>query len=408
MDLDHFKYLNDTASHQAGDLYLASLACSLKKCLRAGDVLARVGGDEFAALLPGAGTREAQSIARRILERVRQAHITVAGEAVHLTASIGIALFPRHGRRPGELLSRADVAMYQAKEQGGNQVCLYEPAGDPHTRMLSQLSWVTRIREALAQERFVLYLQPILDLRQDRVTRYEVLVRMRGTDGSLVPPGTFLAAAEQFGLIREIDRWVVRRAIRLIAEQREEGRDLCLEVNLSGKAVSDQELLQIVRKELSTTGVDPSLLIFEITETAAVASIEAAKTFISVLRSLGCRFGLDDFGVGFSSFNYLKRLPVDYLKIDGSFVRNLSHDEGDRHLVRAIVQVAQGLGKETVAEFVEDEETLRLLKELGVDYAQGCLIGLPCPPEEALACTIPAPECAQVFATGGEGRRAPR
>ncbi len=392
LDLDHFKYVNDIASHREGDRYLAALAGSLRKCLREGDVLARLGGDEFAALLPGAGAAEAQAVARRILGRVRRTRVTVAGEALHLTASIGIALFPQHGRRPSELLSRADVAMYQAKERGRNQVCLYAAEGCPHAEMRSRLAWVTRIREALAEDRFVLYLQPILDLRQDRVTQYEVLLRMTGRDGALVPPAAFLDAAEQFGLVREVDRWVVRRAIRLIAEQRQAGRDLCLEVNLSGKAFSDPELLQLVRQELSATGVDPALLIFEITETAAVANLEQARGFIAALRSLGCRFGLDDFGVGFSSFNYLKQLPVDYLKIDGSFVRNLTHSETDQHLVKAIVQVAKGLGKETVAEFVGDEETLRLVKEFGVDYAQGYHVGLPRPAEEVLAPAAPAGE----------------
>lgn len=202
---------------------------------------------------------------------------------------------------------------------------------------------------------------------------------MVGEDGGLVMPGTFLHVAERFGLIREIDRWVVRRAIRLLSEFRQAGRELCLEINLSGQAFTDPELLSLIRQELAATSVEPANLIFEMTETVACDNMAEAQHFIADLKALGCRFGLDDFGVGFSSFNYLKHLPVDYLKIDGGFIRDLPRDPVDQHLVKAIVEVARGLGKKTIAEFVENEETAHLLREYGVDYSQGYHIGRPGP-----------------------------
>lgn len=211
----------------------------------------------------------------------------------------------------------------------------------------------------------------------DQISRYELLVRMAGDGGEIIPPGAFLGLAERFGLIHAIDRRVVRRAIHLIAEHRRAGRELCLEVNLSGKAFGDSELLLMIRRELAETAINPACLVLEITETAAIADIGQARKFVDALGALGCRFALDDFGVGFSSFYHLKHLPVTYLKIDGSFIRNLPCDPGDQRLVKAMVEVARGLGKQTIAEFVGDEETLRLLREYGVDYAQGYHIGRP-------------------------------
>lgn len=379
LDLDNFKYINDTLGHQAGDEVLALLPGILRRHLGEGDVLARLGGDEFAILLPDADAAAAQGVAREILQSVRRQDIQVAGERVEFTVSIGIALFPEHGTTVEELLARADLAVHRAKEEGRNRVSLYTLDAEWLAEARAKLAWEKRIRQALEQDRFVLHFQPILDLRHPAASRFEALLRMAGEDGGVNPPGDFLGVAERFGLIHEIDRWVARAAIRFLAGERRAGRRLCLEVNLSGKAFDDAELLPLIQEELSRSAVDPADLVWEITETAAVANIHKAQEFIRTLKSLGCGFALDDFGVGFSSFNYLKHLPVDYLKIDGGFIRDLPRNPVDQHLVRAMVEVAHGLGKRTIAEFVGDETTLRLLRDYGVDYAQGYFIGRPEP-----------------------------
>lgn len=385
LDLDNFKFVNDSLGHRAGNEILAEVARVLRQTLRESDVLARLGGDEFALLVSGADAGRAQAVAERILDRVRHHTVMVAGQSLDLTGSIGIALYPSHGLTADDLIAAADTAMYQAKEAGKNRFAVYAPEDGRRHRMQEHLMWVSRTRAALEEDRFLLYLQPILDLRRRRISQYEVLLRMVGDGGEVIPPSAFLDVAEQFGLIRDIDLHVVRKAIRLLEDLQRAGHDLSLEVNLSGKSISDPAFLDLIRRETAASSVDPRRLIFEVTETAAVANMDDATRFIEGLKSLGCRFGLDDFGAGFSSFNYLKHLAVDHLKIDGAFVRNLPQSPIDRHLVQAMVQVAHGLGKETIAEFVGDAATLRLVREMGVDYAQGYHVGKPCPCEEVMA-----------------------
>lgn len=401
LDLDNFKYINDTLGHQAGDELLALLPGILRSHLGEEDVLARLGGDEFAVLLPCADAEAAQGVAREILHSIGRQGVEVAGERVEFTVSIGIALFPEHGATVEDLIAHADLAVHRAKEEGRNRVCLYTLEGDWFAEARAKLTWEKRIRQALEQDRFILHFQPILDLRHPTAPRWEALLRMVGEDGEVIPPGAFLGVAERFGLIHEIDRWVARAAIRHLAGEQRAGRRPCLEVNLSGKAFDDPELLPLIEEELSRAAIDPADLVWEITETAAVANINKAQEFIRTLRSLGCGFALDDFGVGFSSFNYLKHLPVDYLKIDGGFIRDLPRNPVDQHLVRAMVEVAHGLGKRTIAEFVGDEATLRLLREYGVDYAQGYFIGRPEP--QARAPSALAPDAAE---DAGAGRAA--
>jgi EAL domain-containing protein (putative c-di-GMP-specific phosphodiesterase class I) len=239
--------------------------------------------------------------------------------------------------------------------------------------------WSDRVREAVEKGRFVIHAQPILDLATDQISQYELLIRMRGEDGELVLPASFLATAERFGLVQGLDRWVAQQAIRLIESHGRAGRDLVLEVNLSGKTLADQEFATGIGREMVKAGIEPSNLIFEVTETAAVADIEQARRFAESLTRMGCRFALDDFGSGFASFYYLKHLPIHVLKIDGEFVKDLPRTPNDQLIVSALVQVARGMGMKTVAEFVEDEETLAILKRLGVDYAQGYYIGRPAP-----------------------------
>lgn len=377
LDLDNFKDVNDSLGHLVGDELLASLAGLLRERLRETDIVARSGGDEFAILLHHTDGDQARAVAEHLLDAVRRHNIVVSGQPVGATASIGIVLIPEHGATVGELFARADLALYQAKENGRNGLAVYRPERDCQAQAESRLGWQHRIQEALEKDRFLLDAQPVLHLRSNQISQYELLLRLVADGGAIVLPGAFLDIAERFGLIHEIDRRVVRRAIQLIAEQRRMGRDLRLEVNLSGKAFADKELLPMIERELATTSTSPASLVLEVTETAAIANMHQAQKFVGTLKGLGCQFALDDFGVGFSSFYRLKYLPVDYLKIDGSFIRNLPHDPMDQHLVKAMVEVARGLGKETIAECVGDEETLQVLRECGVDYAQGYHIGRP-------------------------------
>ncbi|MBI5284537.1 MAG: EAL domain-containing protein [Chloroflexi bacterium] len=379
MDLDTFKDVNDSRGHHAGDELLFALARLLREQLRATDIVARLGGDEFAVLLPHTDTEQAQTVAADLLDTIRNRTFVAGGSPLRITASIGMAVFPDHEVSAGECLSRADLAMYRAKDEGRDRVCLFTPDGDWQAQIESRISWQQRVREALENDRFVLHAQPILNLADGRISQHELLLRLDGGGGDFVLPGMFLDVAERSGLIQDIDRWVVRQAIRLIAEHQAAGDDIRLEVNLSGKAFADHELLPMIQRELEASGVDPARLILEVTETAAIASIDEAQQFLRTLRAVGCGFALDDFGVGFSSFSHLKHLPVDYLKIDGSFIRDLPRSPVDQHLVQAIVGVARGLGKRTIAEFVGDGETLRLLREYGVDFAQGYFIGRPMP-----------------------------
>ena len=382
LDLDQFKDVNDSRGHRAGDDLLARLALLLQERLRNTDVVGRLGGDEFAILLSHATAEQAVTVARDLLDAIRNHTFEIGESALGITVSLGIALFPEHGATAAELLSRADMAMYRAKDEGRNRAVMFAPEGGWQARIESRMDWHQRIREALDKDLFVLHAQPILDLRTNEVSQYELLLRMVGPDGEMIAPSQFLDIAESSGLIQDIDRWVVSRAILLLAEHKAAGYDLRLEVNLSGKAFADPDLLPAIQRDLATYGVDPRNLVLEVTETAAIANMTDAREFVRTLQGMGARFALDDFGVGFSSFSQLKHLPVDYLKIDGSFVQDLAVNAVDQHLVQAIVSVARGLGKMTIAEFVGDDETLRLLTEYGVDYAQGYHIAKPAPLRE--------------------------
>ena len=379
IDADQFKDVNDSRGHMAGDELLASLADLLRGRLRESDIIARQGGDEFVLVVPAVDGSAPRLLGEDLVRLIGNHTFTVGGLPLRITVSIGLACAPEDGSTGGELLSRADLAMYQAKERGRNQLCSYAPDAEWEKQTASRLDWYHRIRAALDHDRFVLLAQPILDLRTHRVTRYELLLRMQSSRGQLILPGKFLDTAERSGLIQDIDRWVVCRAIRLLAEHQQAGGDITFEVNLSGKAFDGNGLLDTISDELALTGADPHNLIFEVTESAAISSLSEAQRFIQTLKGIGCRFALDDFGIGFSSFNHLKHLAVDYLKIDGSFIRDLANSDVDQHLVKAMVGLAHALGKKTIAEYVNDEATLRILEAYGVEYAQGYHIGRPAP-----------------------------
>ena len=378
LDLDHFKYVNDALGHHAGDELILSVAALLQDRLRSSDTLARLGGDEFAVLLPNADAGEAEHVAAAIVRAVReQATVTAGGHRRRVTTSIGIAPFGRADVGGEELLIEADLAMYEAKEAGRDRYMVVSSDAQRPARIRNRVSWLDRIRGALDEDAFLLYAQPIRDLRDGRIRQHELLLRMHGVDGDVIGPAAFLPLAERFGLAPEIDRWVVGRAIALLAA--DPNGDVALSVNLSGASLNDTTLLRLIESEVARTGVDPRRLTFEITETAAVANIPLARRFAERLMQLGCRFALDDFGSGFGSFYYLKHLPFDFLKVDGEFVSGCLTSRTDQLVIEAVVRIARGLGKETIAEFVSSPELEVFVREQGVDFAQGFEVGRPVP-----------------------------
>jgi diguanylate cyclase (GGDEF)-like protein/PAS domain S-box-containing protein len=377
LGIDWFTYVNGALGSSAGDELLAAVSEVLNSRLRKTDVLARVGGDVFALLVHAADRTKGLALAQELIGIVQRHPFVIQGEGIRITMSAGVTSLDDRPVVGAELLAEAESAMHAAKEAGRDRVLAYDPRGRGDAD--EKRAWSERVRRATERGLFVLVSQPICDLHSGGVTQHEILLRMRDDGGGLVEPAAFLATAERFGLIGGIDRWVTQQAVRLIEAHGREGRDLTLEVNLSGKTMADDRFPEAVRKELTTSQIDPSRLIFEVTETAAVADIEQARHFAESLAKVGCRFALDDFGAGYASFYYLKHLPISYLKIDGEFVRNLPRDKTDRLVVGALVDVCRGLGIKTVAEFVGDQETMDLIRDLGVDFAQGYHIGRPEP-----------------------------
>ena len=349
----------------------------IRRRLRKTDVLARLGGDELGILVHGAGRAKASSIAGDLLVLIREQNFAISRQPVRVTASAGVAPLDERPITGAVLLAEAEVAMYEAKDHGKDRVVEY--TAEEREEIDSRRMWTERVRQATERGLFVLVCQPIQNLETDEVTQYELLLRMRGENGQLVPPGAFLATAERFGLIGAVDRWVTQQAVRLIAAQNERGRQLILEVNLSGKTMTDANFPIQLEKDLRREGIDPSQLVFEVTETAAVANIEQAKDMAAKLTAIGCRFALDDFGAGYAGFYYLKHLPISFLKIDGEFVKELPDTPTDQLIVKALVDVCRGIEIKTIAEFVEDERTLEMLRDLGVDFAQGYHVGKPAP-----------------------------
>jgi diguanylate cyclase (GGDEF)-like protein/PAS domain S-box-containing protein len=388
LDLDHFKYVNDTLGHHAGDQLIARVATVLAGRLRDSDVLARLGGDEFAALLPRATVRTATRVANDLLEALRAERIAVPGTGGRtMTASIGVAMFEVGANVCGEdVLVNADLAMYDAKEAGRNQLVLHIGGEPAQARMQGRITWAERIRVAIEEDRFTLVAQPIYDLETDSVTQFEVLLRMQDDHGDLIPPSAFLSTAERLGMIQQIDAMTVARAIRAIAAQGDPAAaGPRVEINLSGASMGDPAMLGTIERELRDSGLNPGRVIFEITETAAIANIAKAREFSDELAKLGCCFALDDFGAGFGSFYYLKHVRFDILKIDGEFVRDCCSTTTDRLVIQAVVDIARGLGKQTVAEHVGDAATVSLLRDLGVTHGQGFYLGEPQPLDDFLA-----------------------
>jgi diguanylate cyclase (GGDEF)-like protein/PAS domain S-box-containing protein len=364
IDIDNFSLINDSRGHDVGDQMLKAVGELLLRTAGTTDIVGRLGGDAFAVVLPDASAEDGRSLAADIRSLLFE---RPTGPPIY--ASIGISLFtPEQDLTADDALIAADIALHEAKAAGRDQARVFEPGSG------GTVTWVERIRTALAEERFVLFGQPILDLRNDRIARHELLIRMLGDDGEVIAPGEFIPTAERFGLIGEIDRWVVAHALRLAMDGRR------VAVNLAGPSIGDERILALVSGAIND-GLDPGNVTFEITETAAVSNFESAVQFAGRLSGIGCELALDDFGTGFGSFTYLKHLNMRYLKIDVEFVRELVISETDRKVVAAIVDIARSLGKRTVAEGVEDAATLAAVRSLGVDFAQGFHIGYPAPLE---------------------------
>ena len=376
LDVDGLKQVNDAMGHQAGDALVRQTAEVLRDRLRGTDSVGRLGGDEFAVLLRGSRVNEAAAVAQDLLDRFRGREQVASAEPIRPTISIGLTSLRRNFTGADEAVGAADRAMYEAKRTGGDRVAMYSRRLPPRTE--GRGSWADQIRDALDEDRIVLYRQPIIHLASREVHRHEVLIRMRSPEGDVLPPEAFLPDAERFDLVQELDRRAAHRAVSLIAAE-SNGEPLRLEVNVAAKTMEDPEFTEALADALREEGVDPANLILEVSEQVAVSDLKRARAFAERVAELGCGFALDNFGSGFGSFFYLKHLPVDHIKIDGDLIRGLSSSRVDREIVSSIVDVARSLDRETVGERVNDERTLELMKQLGVDYAQGFHLGPPTP-----------------------------
>lgn len=375
-DLDDFKHINDNFGHRAGDTVLVRAAGEVSSLVRGGEVFARLGGDEFAILAEISNDDEPIHLAKRVLHAITAIPLRFRGSNLRLTASLGIAVFPAHGMEADDLVAHADAAMYQAKNQGKNTWAVYDPQRSDSEAMLERMSWSQRIADALEHGRFELHFQGIYHAHDRSLSHLEALVRMQDETRSekLLMPGQFIPLAEKTGQIIEIDRWVLRHGVETLSRH---PALPALAVNVSGRSIDEPGLPQFIRELLDRHDIDPGRLVIEITETAAVAEMQNAQRFIEQMHQTGCAVCLDDFGSGFSTFAYLKYLAVRVLKIDGMFVQDLPNNPDNQAFVRAMIDVAQGLGKRTVAEFVENEDTLQMLQSIGVDLVQGYHLDAP-------------------------------
>ena len=377
MDLDQFKYINDTLGHAAGDRLLIECAELISENLRDDDLLVRFGGDEFIILLYNTAEENTNQIAQNLIDLFEQYRFFENKKSIHITCTIGVTIINADTPDPDTALSRADIACNIAKSKGRNCIHFYNNDDYRKDGMAKDMGWASRVRDAFENDKFNLVYQPIISVDNGKIFDYEVLLRMSMNDGNIILPGGFMPAADRFGLLNQVDRWVVNKAIHKLASLHETNNTIRFSINLSARAFEDQDLLNIIKQILSDTGLDPHSLTFEITETAAISKITEATRFITNLKDMGCMFALDDFGTGFSSFSYLKNLPVDKLKIDGSFVKNMAYSAVDQAVVKSMNDIAHALGKKTIAEYVEDEKTYQLLQSFGVDFVQGHYISKP-------------------------------
>jgi|GEM_PF-383716 len=383
MDLDQFKVVNDTCGHIAGDELLKQIAARLQLALREADILARLGGDEFGVLLAGCSMAKAEEIAENLRQAIKHLRFVWENKVFDIGVSIGLVAITDEASCLADVLKAADAACYMAKDLGRNHIHIYQHDDKDLAQRYGEMQWVSKITQALEDDRFMLYFQPIVPLAGENHSGFycELLVRMLDDRGLPIPPMAFLPAAERYNLVGSIDRWVISAACNLVKAHRRyfQVQAPVMSINLSGQSLGDAGFLDFVVDQFAQTEVSAELFCFEITETAAITHLVSAKRFIDVLRQKGCRFALDDFGSGLSSFAYLKNLHVDCLKIDGHFVKNVVDDPIDQAMVASINQVGHLMGMKTVAEFVENDDIFSALKEIGVDFAQGYCIAEPMP-----------------------------
>lgn len=379
LDLDQFKIINDSCGHAAGDLLLAQVGSVLKTKVRWRDTLARLGGDEFGVLLESCTLDEAMRTAEQLREALRDMRFVYDERTFRISTSVGVVPITADNEDVAAVISDADNACATAKEHGRNRVHSFAENDIELMRRRREMQWATRINQAIEENRFELFRMPIMALQQEeRGRHYEMLLRMRDEAGRVVSPDSFMAAADRYGLTSNIDRWVVENVFRWLVSDHDERDALgVVAINLSGQSLADTKFLPFVIEQLERSGLDARRVCFEITETSAIASFSQANRFIQALKQLGCQFSLDDFGTGMSSFGYLKTFPVDYLKIDGSFVRGILSDPIDREMVRSINEIGHLTGKKVIAEYAENAEIINALRDMGVDYAQGYGVAQP-------------------------------
>ena len=379
LDLDQFKDINDLRGHQQGDRLLQQVSKILRGELRQSDVIARLGGDEFGILLHNADHLSIEHAARRCCHSLLQLQALDGEISVAVTTSIGAVLYPEHGQDVDQMMANADIALYQAKARGRNAWHLFDGDDAHRARIHERVYWERQIRQLLNKTNFEIHYQPIMNLETGRISHHEALLRGFDEESKSLRTDLLILAAEQNGMIHKLDEQVIEAVFKHAAMLRKTGIDTSLAINLSGMSFTNPNLVGHIRRALRDHGIPPKTIVFEITETAALADIDASIQIMEALRAEGCSFALDDFGVGFSSLYYLKKLPVNFIKIDGSFVRNLREDSEHQVLIRALVDVARAFNLSTIAEFVESEEVATLLAKLGVDYAQGYHIEQPLP-----------------------------
>ncbi len=378
IDLDHFKYVNDTLGHEAGDRMLVQAARWFRHRLRECDILCRFGGDEFTILIESTTQAKVIQLANKLITTMNEQLIFIDNnQHFQVTCSIGITMIDSDLYTPDEFLSQADLACHEAKRGGRNRFYFYEKLKNETGKMEEDIGWSRRIETALKEDLFILEYQPIINMHTGNTDIYEALLRMPGEGDKLIPPSAFLPAAQRFGLMVDIDHWVIQHALKALSIQRQTNPTIKFAINLSGHVFEEINLVKIVQDNIERYNIPPDALIFEVTEQVAVQHIAEANLLIKKLIALGCEFALDDFGSGFSSFNYLKHLPIHYIKIDGNFIENMTNDKTDQAMVQSMIQIAKTVGKFTIAEYVLDEDTMALLKKLGIDYAQGHYIGKP-------------------------------
>ena len=378
VDLDQFKYINDSCGHQAGDRLIRKVADELTHSVRGdGDVVARFGGDEFAILVRDTTITGAQSAAKTILTNMRRMAHVEDGQVFHVHCSIGIAMMDGDHLYYDDLINKADIACRDAKMAGRNRAILYAHSDETQQQDTASVGWVNQLRNALNDDGFELRFQPINDIHTGETTHHEVLIRLRGENGKLILPDTFLTSAARFGMMSEIDFWVIENAAKAYAHYSQQNDTLKLSINVSANAFESDDLVQHVRQTLDKYEVDPRDIIFEITESLAIRHPPHVERQISAIREFGCEFALDDFGTGYSSFSYLQQLQFDYIKIDGTFVEDLMNKPVDQKMIKLIAEIGHEAGMKTIAEYVQNAESLAMLEELGVDLAQGFFIGKP-------------------------------